>query len=261
MKDMKDMKDMLRERDSWIVMHKDVNLKNPILVEGLPGIGHVGKLAIEHLISELKATKLATLYSAHFPAQVLVNDDSTIKLVSNDVYYKKRRNAPDIVLITGDSQAASSKGQYAVALAMLSIVKNFNIKRMYTLGGYAVGKEISTPKVIGAVTDPMLIKEMSEYNITFRQFEPSGGIMGISGLLPGLGELYGIEGICLMGETQGYVVDPNSAKIVLKVLSSILNLKIKYKELDIKAKQIEYIMGQIKMTEERNTEQELSYIR
>ncbi|HPM61333.1 MAG TPA: PAC2 family protein, partial [Methanoregulaceae archaeon] len=32
-------------------------LKAPVLIEGLPGIGHVGKLVAEHMIQELGAKK------------------------------------------------------------------------------------------------------------------------------------------------------------------------------------------------------------
>jgi len=46
-------------------------LKNPIFVEGLPGIGNVGKLAAEHLKDELDAKKFAYLYSKFLPPQVL----------------------------------------------------------------------------------------------------------------------------------------------------------------------------------------------
>ena len=45
----------------------DVKLKKPILVEGLPGIGHVGKLVAEHMIDELGAKKIVEVYSSHFP--------------------------------------------------------------------------------------------------------------------------------------------------------------------------------------------------
>jgi len=45
-------------------------LKNPILIEGLPGIGNVGKLAVEHLIDSIGATKFAEIYSKDFPPQV-----------------------------------------------------------------------------------------------------------------------------------------------------------------------------------------------
>jgi hypothetical protein len=37
---------------------KKPKLNNPILIEGLPGIGNVGKVTVDFLIDELKATKL-----------------------------------------------------------------------------------------------------------------------------------------------------------------------------------------------------------
>ena len=36
----------------------DPDLEAPVLVEGLPGIGHVGKLAAEHLLEEFDAERL-----------------------------------------------------------------------------------------------------------------------------------------------------------------------------------------------------------
>ena len=38
-------------------------MKNPILVEGLPGIGNVGRVAVGYLVAELKMVKIAELYS------------------------------------------------------------------------------------------------------------------------------------------------------------------------------------------------------
>jgi len=47
---------------------KEITLKDPILVEGLPGVGHVGKLVADHMVEELKAEKIIEIYSPHFPA-------------------------------------------------------------------------------------------------------------------------------------------------------------------------------------------------
>ena len=55
-------------------------LDEPVLIEGLPGVGNVGKLAAEHLVEQLKATKFADIYSKFFPPQVLVDDDGLIRL-------------------------------------------------------------------------------------------------------------------------------------------------------------------------------------
>ena len=42
---------------------KPKNLVKPIAIEGLPGIGNVGKLAVDFLIDELKAKKLVTIHA------------------------------------------------------------------------------------------------------------------------------------------------------------------------------------------------------
>ena len=39
-------------------------LNNAFLIEGLPGIGNVGKLAVNHLISALNAKKSLEIYSS-----------------------------------------------------------------------------------------------------------------------------------------------------------------------------------------------------
>src|SRR6266508_1141948 len=87
-------------------------LDDPIFIEGLPGIGNVGKLAAEHLKDELKAVKFAEIYSKFFPPQVLVLDDGQIRLVQNEMYYVKRDNGKDLVVLVGDYQGLSPDGQY-----------------------------------------------------------------------------------------------------------------------------------------------------
>ena len=52
--------------ESWQVIKeakKIPKLNKPILIEGLPGIGNVGKLAVDFVIDELKAEKLYSLFS------------------------------------------------------------------------------------------------------------------------------------------------------------------------------------------------------
>jgi hypothetical protein len=226
---------------------KKPKLKNPILIEGLPGIGNVGKLAVEHLIDVMHATKFAELYSKDFPPQVFINPDGTVKLVNNEFYYwkAKTRKQRDIVLLTGDYQGLSSQGQYELAESILDIIQSLGVKQMYTLGGYGLGREIREPKVLFATTDKHLVKEMKKYGAVFKKNEPGGGIIGASGLLLGLGKLRGMTGTCFMGETPGYLVDPKSAKAVLKVLTKAVNVEIDLSRLEEKAREIEYIAQQL----------------
>lgn len=243
---------------------KKPSLKNPILIEGLPGIGNVGKLAVEHLIDHLNAVKFAELYSKDFPPQVFINPDGTIELVNNEFYYwkAKKKNQRDLVLLTGDYQGLSSHGQYELVETILNISEDLGVKELFTLGGYGLGQEISKPQVLCATTDKDLVKTMKKYGAVFKKNEPGGGIVGASGLILGLGKLRGFKGVCLMGETPGYLVDPKSAKAVLNILGKITNIDVNLSELEKKAKEIEYIAHQLKEMETLSKEKtdDLKYI-
>ncbi|HEC81345.1 MAG TPA: proteasome assembly chaperone family protein, partial [Thermoplasmatales archaeon] len=163
---------------------------------------------------------------------------------------------------TGDYQGLSSSGQYELTDAILKIAEDFNVKQIFTLGGYGLGKDIQKPRVLGAATSKKLVTRMKTFGVLFKENEPGGGIIGASGLLLGIGKLYGMEGVCLMGETPGYLVDPKSAKAVLKILASILNMEIDLSELEMKAKEIESIAQQLRDLEQmaREKPEDLQYI-
>jgi uncharacterized protein (TIGR00162 family) len=243
---------------------KKPKLKNPIFIEGLPGIGNVGKLAAEHIIESINAIKFAELHCKDFPPQVFINIDGTIKLVNNEFFYWKAKNRDqrDLILLTGDYQGLSSQGQYELVEKILDLIQEMGVKEIYTLGGYGLGYEIEDPKVLCATTDISLVKQMKKYGAIFKKNEPGGGIVGASGLLIGLGKLRGLQGVCFMGETPGYLVDPKSAKAVLNVLMKVTNINISLSALEKKAKEIERIAHQLKEIEGLSKEksEELKYI-
>jgi hypothetical protein len=236
--------------DIVVVFKEKPVLREPILVEGLPGVGNVGKLAAEHLVDQLKAVKFAEMFSKFFPPQVLVNDAGTIRLVSNEIYYVQRPDANnDIVIMIGDYQGLTPDGQYELSDKTLKIAKDLGVRRIFTLGGYGLGKMIEKPRVLGAATDIELVEEMKNFGVTFSKGEPGSGIVGASGLLLGLGNLYGMRSVCLMGETSGYFVDPKGAQAVLEVLAKILGVKIDFTELETKAQQIDQITSKLREAE------------
>jgi len=255
-------------KETMVRRIKEVQLKDPILVEGLPGVGHVGKLVAEHMVEELKAEKIMEIYSPHFPPQVMVQEDGTIKQVRNEIYAYQgsAKGEPDVLLLVGDYQSATNEGHYELAGIFLDIAQEFGTKRIYTLGGYGTGQFVDKPTVLGAATSKELVEEMKGFGVEFQENEPGGGIIGVSGLLLGLGQLRGVEAICLMGVTSGYLVDPKSAQEVLKVLSKILKVEIGMQALADRAKEMEKIVGKLQEMEKAQTpyecggEEDLRYI-
>jgi len=72
-----------------------------------------------------------------------------------------------------------------------------------------------------------------------------GNITGMNGVLIGIAKKSSLSGICLLGETSGYVIDAKASKAVLESLCKILNLKFDMSELDQKAKDTEELIKTI----------------
>ena len=206
-----------------ITVLEEVELNNPIFIEALPGVGHVGKLVADHMIDELDATKFAEIYSPTFPPQVLVGEDGKIENMINELYYIRDlgENNQDIIIIGGNTQSLSPDGQYIVCSEILEFLEPFNISRIFTLGGVPTGQPVEDPRVLGAASDEAHIELLKEVGVEMRSND--GGIVGASGLFLGLGMRKGIYGACLMGETPGYFIDAESAEGVLLKLADLLN--------------------------------------
>jgi len=247
------------KNETYIRVVNEMKFKSPIAIEGLPGIGLVGKIAAHHMVKELKAKRIAEVYSPYFPHQVIMKKNGTIRMLRNVVYGYKKDNV-EIVFLLGDVQAVTSDAQFEVTNKLLDYFESLGVKRIYTLGGYGTGKLLESPRVLGAATSKELVKELSKEGIVFG--ESRGTIIGAAGMLLGLGKLRKMEGACLMGETHGAYVDANSAKELLKVLCKLLKVKVRLDKLDERIKLDKLAKEELdKLNPERETGGPLSYIR
>ncbi|WEL17948.1 Archaeal enzyme of ATP-grasp superfamily [Halorhabdus sp. SVX81] len=239
----------------------DVDLDEPVLVEGLPGVGHVGKLAAEHLLEELDSTPVRRVYSQHFPPQVSVEDG--IELASATFHAVTPEDGQDMLVLSGDHQAQDNVGHYGLVETFLDVAAEFDVERIVALGGVPTGELIEEYDVIGAVTTEDLETELEDAGVDFRENEPAGGIVGVSGLLLGMGQRREWPAACLMGETSGYLVDPKSAQAVLEILQDILGFDVDYASLEERADDMEEVVRKIQEMEQgapSSPDEDLRYI-
>ncbi|EMA39480.1 proteasome assembly chaperone family protein [Halobiforma nitratireducens] len=236
----------------------EAELDDPVLVEGLPGVGHVGKLAGDHLLEELAgdSTLVRRLYSREFPPKVSV-EDGVSELTCAEIHAVSVEDGRDLLVLTGDHQAQSNTGHYVLTDAILDIAEEFGASELFALGGVPTGELIEEYAVVGAVSDESMCEPFEEVGVEFREDEPAGGIVGVSGLLLGLGERRGFEAACLMGETSGYLVDPKSARAVLEVLEELLEFELDYESLDDRAEEMEEVVGKIQEMEQQQQQQQV----
>jgi uncharacterized protein (TIGR00162 family) len=248
--------------DDFDIEHvSEADLEDPVFIEGLPGVGHVGKLAAEHLVEELESDLLRRVHSTHFPPQVSV-DDGLTQLASAEIHAVYAEDT-EMLVLTGDHQAQDTQGHYGLTDTLLDIVEEFDAAPVFALGGVPTGELIEEYDVIGAATTEVQRDELTEYGVEFRDNEPAGGIVGISGLLLGLGERRDIPAACIMGETSGYLVDPKSAQAVLEVLEEAIGFEVDFDSLESRADEMEDVVRKIQEMEQGSaapSEEDLRYI-
>ena len=236
-------------KETTTIEKDKVELQKPILIEGLPGLGLVGKIAVEYLIKQLKAKKFAELYSPHFAYYVLVDSKGAIRLLRLEFYYwKTEGEGNDLIILTGDSQAQTIEGQYEIADAILDFAHKHHVKMVLTVGGFR--KEVENePQVLAAATSQNFLTKALKAGA---KSSPSGSpIVGTAGLLIGLAGFKEIDAVCFLVETPGYLPDPRAAKSFLSVLSRMIGFDIDLSGLDKEISKSERIEEGMKKIEEQ----------
>lgn len=213
----------MAQHKSLIKIYEKPDLSDPVLIEGLPGIGLVANIAVAFLIKKLNAKLFCELRSPYFHDVAITGGEGSISYPVNQLYYY--RGGPgerDLILLYGNTQALTSRGQYELCGCILDIAKNLDCKLVITLGGYKPGRVVTKPKIYFAASD----HDVAEFARGLGAEPLEISIFGVAGLLIGLCRLRGMRGLCLLAETPGTYPDKEAASELLRILSGILGLKI-----------------------------------
>lgn len=229
--------------DFWKITQfgKSPRLNNAVFIEGLPGIGNVGKIAVDFLIDELKARKLFEITSYTFPHSVFVNEDNLVELPIVEVFYKQRGNKRDVLLLGGDVQPIDEISSYEFSEKILDIAQKLNVKEVITLGGIGLGEIPKKPKVYCTGNSKKIIDRYKSGMVSNNLYGVVGPIVGVSGLLLGLSARRNMESISFLAETYGHpmYLGIKGAKEILRILNRHLDLKLDVNKLDREIKDIE----------------------
>ena len=225
---------------------KKIGLRRPILLEGFPGLGYIGKITINYIIQQLKAKKFAELYSPFFPHHVLTNPHGSVRLPRAEFYFwKNPLEEKDVILLTTDTQAQTVEGHYEVVNNFLDFAKKIGIETIIAVGGFSSRVQNGDSRVICVSTNKKLLDRGLKAGA---EISPTGNpIVGFAGLTIGLSKFRGIDAMCILGETAGHVPDPAASKNVLKVIQRFLDIDLDFKPLD---KAIEKVIETLKKMED-----------
>lgn len=256
---------------------KSQKLKSPVLLVGLPGIGLVGKIAVDYLLSELKpkATEYAIITSDSFPPAVHAKN-STLDLISDHIFLFRGKKR-DFLFLVGPiqpnlSNVSNSSEHYEFSESISNFCKSQNVKEIYTFAGLNIGEKRlnQKPKVLAVASDKDTKEKLKSKKIDNLIFDDSQGdtlISGVAGLLIGVAYYnHKIPGCCFMGETDQKLIfgDQGSARSILGIICDLFEIRVDMKKIDTQAKKIEESFTEIqdKLKDlEKKKEVPVSYIR
>lgn len=226
-----------------------VELKEPILVQGLPGLGFVGKVAADYFIEKLKPKKVAELYSSYllFPDGNLginISEDGTYSLPKYE-FYSYNEKEPNVILLTGDAQP-SVTGQYEVASIVLDFVQQFGCKMVFTMGGYGTRTGNDVGAVYAVVGDQALVERLKKLGAKLAK---GGAVTGAAGVILGIGLQRGLQCAGLLGATTGAYPDLEAARAVIQMLTGLVSIPVELKDLDSEIADMRKKMEKFRRTE------------
>jgi uncharacterized protein len=228
---------------------KKQKLKKQILFVGLPGIGLVGKIAVDYLVNELKpkAKLYAKVISDNFPPAVHTKN-SILNLIYDEIYVYKTKTR-DYLFLIGPVQPSlmmpiNSSQHYEFSQTIAKFLKDTGTQKIFTFAGINVGQKRlnKNPSVIMVSSDTKTkdsITKKKINNLIVDNSKTDALISGVAGLLIAIAyNDYNIPGCCFMGETDQKLVfgDQGSAKSVLQVISKLVDFKFDLKKIDKEAK-------------------------
>ncbi|MBU0461098.1 MAG: PAC2 family protein [Nanoarchaeota archaeon] len=235
------------------VKAKIPKLNSPILIEGLPGIGNVGKVAADFIIDEIKAKKIFEIFSNDLPNSVFVNEKNLVELPTIEIYYKRlnsggKGKGRDLIILTGDVQPTYEASCYEFCEAVLDKFQEMSGSEIITLGGIGLSQIPKKPSVYCTGNNQKTVAKYKKgTKINGELYGVVGPIVGVSGLLLGLAEKRNIPAISLLAETLGHpaYLGVSGAKEIIKVLDKKLSLRIKMKKLEKEIDDLEEELGKV----------------
>jgi uncharacterized protein len=203
-----------------------IDLKQPTIIEGFPGVGMIGTIACSYLAEKLEMELVGSIYSTHFPPLAAIHDYKPISPAR--VYASRELN----LMVLYSEFVIPTDIVYALSQEILDFSTRMKAKAIYSLAGIA--SEQPDSKIYGIASNKGMADALSKKGI---ELIKEGATQGVSGVLIAECASRNFNAANLMAQTN-LNMDPNSAARLLGKLSEVLGIKVDTRDLLAEGKKI-----------------------
>ncbi len=230
------------ENNVKIVTTRPDKVEGYTLIEGFPGIGLIGTIAVSYLAEKQKAEDMGHLTSKRFPPMASIHKGKP--LFPARIYVDHEHK---LVLLFSEFVVPSST-VYDIADEILNWAKENKIKRIISLAGMTSRQGTAQSEIYGIATTKGMMDELTSRHV---KIITEGVTTGVSGILMAKCAAAGFPAMSLLIETERGYPDPGAAAELLEKLEKFLGYDIKTADLLEEAREVEQKMkrmvSQIKM--------------
>ena len=217
----------------------NAKLSNVILIEGLPGIGNVGKVAVDFIIDEMSAKKMYEFTSYTLPHSVFINEHNLAELPKIEMFYAHDKKH-DYLFLNGDVQPSDEESCYEFTEQVISVCRKHGCMDIITLGGIGLLEIPKRPKIFCTGNSKKAVEKYKAPVLHTNLYGVVGPIVGVSGLLLGMAD-HDMHAVSLLAETYGHpmYLGVAGAKEIVKYLNKRFSFNLDLSKLDKEIKEME----------------------
>ncbi|MEM3369286.1 MAG: PAC2 family protein [Candidatus Micrarchaeia archaeon] len=211
-----------------IVEVSPIKLKNPILIEGFPGVGMIGTIAAMHLVKEWDMELVGYIDSEAFPPLCTVHNEEPLPAAR--IYQSKKYN----LLVLFSEFVIPISAVSSVANEIVLWGEDKKLSAIISLGG--VGIEASKETVFGIASTEGLKNDLKDAGVTIVK---EGVTTGVTGLILANAYVRKFPAAAILTSSRGMNINLIGAAKVLDKLSELLHIKIDTEKLKKEGEEIE----------------------
>lgn len=229
-----------------IKIYKNINLTNPVMIAGWPGMGSVALGVVNYLRRKMGAMRFAEIEidrNITLDSVVVENGVASLPPAPRNVFYYTTN--PELIIFEGEAQLSGERG-LRLLNAVIDVAAQHGVSKIYTGASFPLPlSHEDQPEIYGAANKPALVNIFKKLGIKTMD---SGHISGLNGLLLSFAEKKGINALCLLATIPQYAIslpNPKASLAIIEVLSRALQFKIDEEELKGYVAEMDEKMGLI----------------
>ncbi len=210
-------------------MLKEKDFKGYTFIEGFPGTGLVGPMAISYIIDKLGLSYAGYIDSNDFPPLVSVHGGTPMKPVR--IYYSDKYKICTVFA----EFAIPINIIYELSQQLYKFIKDNKFSRIVSIGGIPQ-QNTTLQKAFAIASTPSLQKLAKGSGLNLIS---DGVSIGVSALLLSNAVLDNMDDVDILIPVASDIVDPKYAEIAILALNKMISLSIDISDLEKEAKEVE----------------------